>query len=399
MAKTVIRAAHFRNVGHGVGYITMSFPSSKIATEVIQATTIKYCKMLRFTRSFSRSAASSANYGFIGLGQMGQHMARHIYAHLEPLDKLYVYDTVPQATLAFIDTVTSQKPNTRNQLVSVDSIADFVEGVDSQLDYIVTMVPEGQHVKGVIKELVQTYKKNPQSASTTFLDSSTIDIPTSIEVHNYVKEQLPSFDFIDTPVSGGVAGARKASLSFMLSRMTHEEITPGLTKLLNFMGKNIFPCGSKHGAGLAAKLSNNYLLAVTNLAVADSFQLAKSFDLNLQQYAKLVAVSTGKSWASVDNCPIPGVYPKDSNLPADDGYKGGFITKLTKKDLVLATDCAASYGRFLYLGDISKKWYLKACEREDLSSRDLGVLYEWLGELEQKNGEVVDTKTSEKFKI
>lgn len=355
--------------------------------------------MLRFTRSFSRASVCSANYGFIGLGQMGQHMARHIYAHLEPLDKLYVYDTVPQATSAFVDTVTSQNPESKQQLVALDKISAFVNDVDSQLDFIVTMVPEGKHVKGVIQELVELYKNAPQHSTTTFLDSSTIGIPDSREVHEYVKRELPSFDFIDTPVSGGVAGARKASLSFMLSRKTHEEISPGLTKLLNYMGKNIFPCGDKHGAGLAAKLSNNYLLAVTNLAVADSFQLAKSFDLNLQQYAKLVAVSTGKSWASVDNCPIPDVYPKDANLPADDGYKGGFITKLTKKDLVLATECAQSADRFLYLGEISKKWYLKACEREDLGSRDLGVLFEWLGELEEKNGQVVDTKTSETFKI
>lgn len=355
--------------------------------------------MLRFSRSFSRAAVCSANYGFIGLGQMGQHMARHIYAHLEPLDKLYVYDTVPQATSAFVESVTSQRPETKNQLVPLDKISAFVNDVDSQLDYIVTMVPEGKHVKGVIEELVESYKNSPQAASTTFLDSSTIGIPDSREIHEYVKKELPAFDFIDTPVSGGVAGARKATLSFMLSRKTHEEVAPSLTKLLNYMGKNIFPCGSKHGAGLAAKLSNNYLLAVTNLAVADSFQLAKSFELNLQQYAKLVAVSTGKSWASVDNCPIPDVYPKDANLPADDGYKGGFITKLTKKDLVLATSCAESYDRFLFLGDVSRKWYLKACEREDLGNRDLGVLFEWLGELEEKNGEIVDTKTLETFKI
>lgn len=330
---------------------------------------------------------------------MGQHMARHIYAHLERLDKLYVYDDVPKVTSTFLETNTNQIPELKSQLVALDSVASFVDGVDSQLDFIVTMVPEGKHVKGVVEELVETYKKNPRTSKTTFLDSSTIDIPTSIEIHKYVKEQLPDFDFIDTPVSGGVAGARKASLSFMLSRRAHEDIDPGLTKLLNYMGKNIFPCGSKHGAGLAAKLSNNYLLAVTNLAVADSFQLAKAFDLNLKQYAKLVAVSTGKSWASVDNCPIPGVYPPESNLPADDGYQGGFITKLTKKDLVLATDCAGSYDRFLYLGEISRKWYLKACEREDLANRDLGVLYEWLGELEEQEGKIVDTKTSERFTV
>lgn len=356
------------------------------------------------TRSFGVRALSSsspimADYGFIGLGQMGQHMAKHIYNSLLPLDKLYVYDTVPEAVSQFVDAVTAENPRSKDSLVALSSIPEFVTKADKQLDFIVTMVPEGKHVKGVVEELVKAYKSTPQTSSTTILDSSTIDIQTSSEVHDYVKKELPEYDFIDTPVSGGVAGARKATLSFMLSRESHEDVSPPLTTLLNIMGKNIFPCGKKHGSGLAAKLSNNYLLAVTNLAVADSFQLAKAFNLNLQHYAKLVAVSTGKSWASVDNCPIPDVYPKESNLPADVGYKGGFITKLTKKDLVLATDCAQSANRSLYLGDVSRKWYLKACEREDLANRDLGVLYEWLGELEEHDGKVFDTKTAEKFKI
>lgn len=354
---------------------------------------------LRAVRGLSTSAPALADYGFIGLGQMGQHMARHIYNLMEPLDSLYVYDTSPAAVEAFIKTVAPQNPPCKDKLKALSTVSEFATNVSSPLDYIVTMVPEGKHVKGVIEELVEAYSKRDNTAPTVFLDSSTIDIPTSVEIHNYVKEKLPDFDFIDTPVSGGVAGARKASLSFMLSRKTAQDVSPSLTKLFNIMGKNIFPCGENHGSGLAAKLSNNYLLAVTNLAVADSFQLAKAFNLNLKEYAKLVSVSTGKSWASVDNCPIPGAYPTEDNLPADVGYEGGFITKLTKKDLVLATDCAKSADRFLYLGDISKRWYLKACEREDLANRDLGVLYEWLGELEKKDEQVVDTKTSEKFNL
>lgn len=350
-------------------------------------------------RGFASTVHRSADYGFIGLGLMGQYMAKHIYNSLKPQDKLYVYDVVPESIKTFVNTVSKENPASKAKLVALSSVSDFAKKVDSQLDFVVTMVPEGKHVKGIVEELVLAYKALPTSSSTTFLDSSTIDIPTSVEIHNYVKKNLPSFDFIDTPVSGGVAGARKASLSFMLSRETHEDVSPALTTLLSMMGKNIFPCGSKHGSGLAAKLSNNYLLAVTNLAVADSFQLAKAFNLNLQQYAKLVAVSTGKAWASVDNCPIPGVYPKEHNLPADDGYKGGFITKLTKKDLVLATDCARSADRMLYLGEISRKWYLQACEREDIGARDLGVLFEWLGDLEERNGAVYDKKTTKKFKL
>lgn len=350
-------------------------------------------------RGFSTSTPRYANYGFIGLGLMGKHMAGHIYNGLKPGDKLYVYDVLPQSTQTFVETATKENPASKEALVALSSLSNFATEVDAPLDFIVTMVPEGKHVKGVVEELVHAYRQLPTAAKTTFLDSSTIEISTSMEIHKYVKNSLPSCDFIDTPVSGGVAGARKATLSFMLSRKTHDDVSPALKTLLNMMGKNIFPCGENHGSGLAAKLSNNYLLAVTNLAVADSFQLAKAFQLNLQQYAKLVAVSTGKAWASVDNCPIPGVYPKEANLPADDGYKGGFITKLTKKDLVLATNCARSANRMLFLGELSRKWYLKACEREDLGSRDLAVFFEWLGELEERDGAIVDTKTSEKFEI
>ena len=339
-------------------------------------------------RCLSTSLLRMTNYGFIGLGEMGQHMGRHIYNKLEPDDKLYVYDLEPANTKKFVDTVTEVSPANKKLVVPLESISDFVHKVDSQLEFIMTMVPEGKHVKSVVEELVQNYKKcatDISGVSTTFLDSSTVDIPTSIEVHKYVKQQIPDFDFIDTPVSGGVAGARKGTLSFMLSRETHEDMSPSLTSLLSKMGTNIFPCGKNHGTGLAAKLSNNYLLAVTNLAVADSFQLAKSFGLDMKNYAKLVSVSTGKSWASVDNCPIKGAYPKENDLPADRDFHGGFITKLTRKDLVLATQSATSNNRFLFLGEVGKKWYDKACEREDLATKDLSVLYEWLEELSEKD--------------
>lgn len=343
--------------------------------------------MLRFSRTFTTSTINRTRYGFIGLGQMGQHMAKHIYNNLEPTDRLYVYDTNDKAANTFVDSVTSTKADTNHQLKALKLIPEFITDVEPQLDFIITMVPEGKHVKGVISDLVETYKlTNPPrlelGKGITFIDSSTIDIPTSVDVHRYVRSELPHFDFIDAPVSGGTAGARRATLSFMLSRANQEAVSEPLRKLLGYMGKNIFPCGSKHGVGLAAKLSNNYLLAVTNLAVADSFQLANSFGLDLKEYAKLVSVLTGKSWASVDNCPIPGVYPKEMKLPADDNYEGGFVTKLTRKDLVLATECAKANNRFLYLGDIGRHWYDRACDRPQYANRDLGVLYEWLGHLE-----------------
>lgn len=329
-------------------------------------------------RSFSTTTSWQKNYGFIGLGQMGRHMAKHIYTNLGAEDHLYVHDVSPTVTDEFLTTV-KQLPS-QCGVTKLNEVAQFGA---QPMDFIVTMVPEGSHVSLVVQQLAQSAPKDPK-ITTTIIDSSTIDIPTSIEINGFVKNSMPSFTFMDAPVSGGVAGARKALLSFMVSRATVEEVPADLAALLRTMGTNIFACGPHHGAGLAAKLSNNYLLAVTNLAVADSFQLAKSFGLDLHNYAKLVAVSTGKSWASVDNCPIPGAYP-DNNLPADDDYNGGFVTKLTRKDLVLARESAAKNHRFLYLGDVSKFWYDKACEGE-LADKDLAVLYKWLGEIEENQG-------------
>lgn len=343
------------------------------------------------SRGFTSSSLIRANYGFIGLGQMGQHMARHIYEKLDLSDQLYVYDVSASAADKFVQEVTAKKPEHLSSLTKLTSISQFVS-IDKPFDFIITMVPEGKHVKAVIEELVTLYEKSSSDHATTFLDSSTIDIPTSRDIHTFVRSKLATFDFIDTPVSGGVAGARKATLSFMLSRDDDDAITPSLRKLLDKMGKNIFPCGAKHGSGLAAKLSNNYLLGITNLATADSFQLAKSFGLDLKKYAKLVAVSTGKSWASVDNCPIPGVYP-ENNLPSDVDYDGGFITKLTRKDLVLATECAKQNQRFLYLGDIGRFWYDKACEHPDIANKDLAVLFKWLGTIDENSGnQILDQK-------
>lgn len=70
-------------------------------------------------------------------------------------------------------------------------------------------------------------------------------------------------------------------------------------------------------------------------------------------------------------------------MPADVDFAGGFVTKLTRKDLVLATESAKFNNRFLFLGDVGKYWYDEACKREDLANRDLGVLFEWLGEVKK----------------
>lgn len=317
-------------------------------------------------RAFSTSAPVLTNYGFIGLGQMGQHMSRHVHSKLKPEDKLFVFDVHAPAIEAAIS---NTKEHGHQQMYAATSIAD----VGSKSDVVFTMLPEGKHVKAVIQEIVES-KKTP----TMFVDSSTIDIPTSKEISKLVKEANAG-DYLDAPVSGGAMGARDGTLSFMIGREGPKLTDDRLQFLFDAMGSRIFFMG-QISLGLAAKLANNYLLALTNIATADSFNLARSFGLDMAVYAELVSKSTGNSWASATNCPVPGV---KAGVPSNEGYKGGFATKLTRKDMVLAYESAKSIKQPLFLGAIGKQIYDKACERKDLADRDLAVLYEWLGE---KNG-------------
>lgn len=78
---------------------------------------------------------------------MGQHMARHIYAKLDRDDNLYVYDINPLASEKFINL--NEQVKGSEGLKQLSSIESFVNEVDEQLDFIVTMVPEGNHVKEI----------------------------------------------------------------------------------------------------------------------------------------------------------------------------------------------------------------------------------------------------------
>lgn len=316
---------------------------------------------LSTARFFSATPRPLATYAVVGLGQMGQHMLRHIHERLDAEDRLLVNDVNEGAIAATLEAV---KPHPR-QAASGASLAQIAK----EADCIVTMLPEGKHVRGVVEELVKLRGKN--SRPLVISDSSTIDIPTSLAL----TEAMPfPHEFVDAPVSGGMMGARDGTLSFMVGRSSNSN--PLLAKVWDAMGSRVFFCG-KPGAGLAAKLANNYLLALTNVATADSFQLARLLGLDMQTYAKIVATLTGKLWALDTNCPIAGVR---EGVPSNVGYKGGFATKLTRKDLLLACGAAESVGQPLFLGAIGLEIYNKACERKELADRDLAVFYEWLGE-------------------
>jgi 3-hydroxyisobutyrate dehydrogenase len=156
---------------------------------------------------------------------------------------------------------------------------------------------------------------------------------------------------VDAPVSGGTGGAKGATLTFMCGG--DDKAFAAAKPVLEKMGKRIVHCGGG-GAGQAAKICNNMILAVSMIAVGEAFALAEKLGLSHQALFDVVSTSSGQCWALTSYCPVPGPVPTS---PANSGYKPGFAAALMVKDLTLAQDAAKATGAATPLGKHAQEIY------------------------------------------
>jgi 3-hydroxyisobutyrate dehydrogenase len=181
------------------------------------------------------------------------------------------------------------------------------------------------------------------------MDCSTIDIDSARAVHTSAKDA--GFDFLDAPVSGGVGGAEAGTLTFMCggSDAAFERAKP----ILEQMGKRIVLAGGA-GAGQAAKICNNMLLAISMIGTCEAFVLAEKLGLDAQKLFDIASTSSGQCWSLTTYCPVPGPVP---TAPSNRDYVGGFATALMLKDLKLALSAAQSSGATTPLGAEAAQLY------------------------------------------
>ena len=121
------------------------------------------------------------------------------------------------------------------------------------------------------------------------------------------------------------------------------------------MAGKIIHCGAA-GAGQAAKVCNNMVLAVQQIAIGEAFVLAEKLGLSAQSLFDVITGATGNCWAVHTNCPVPGPVPTS---PANNDFKPGFATALMNKDLGLAMDAVSSTGSVAPLGSHAAEIYAK----------------------------------------
>lgn len=308
-------------------------------------------------------------------------MAKNLLKSLTNNDELHIFDVSEHAISTFTSVQTSVP------IYSEKSVGDLAQ----KSDIIISMLPAPKHVDLVYNEIFQALDS---SSNKVFIESSTIDIATSLK-HAKTAHNL-GFFFFDAPVSGGVVGATNGSLTFMVGGGPLDDPSPqsqppssqsikvyknDVTPTLSAMGTNIVPCGGP-GLGLAAKLSNNYLLALTNIACSESFALAKALGLSLPLYSKIVASSTGRCWSSDVNNPVPDIL---ASAPSSRHYLNGFGVQLMKKDLGLAIDAAKQTNLPLLLADSALDVYSDVEKVEDFKDKDMSVIYQYIDQLRLKN--------------
>jgi 3-hydroxyisobutyrate dehydrogenase len=264
---------------------------------------------------------------FIGLGNMGGPMAANLVkAGHNVLGVDLVAELCEAAAAAGV------------------TIAGGAGEAVAKADVIVTMLPAGKHVLAVWSEIAGAAKPGA-----LMIDSSTIDVESSRKAHALAEAKGALS--IDAPVSGGVGGAKGATLTFMCGGT---EVAFATAKpILEKMGKRIVHCGAA-GAGQAAKICNNMILGATMIVTCEAFVLAEKLGLSAQALFDVASTSSGQSWSLTSYCPAPGPVPAS---PANNGYKPGFAAALMLKDLKLAQEAALASGANTPLGAAAAQLY------------------------------------------
>jgi 3-hydroxyisobutyrate dehydrogenase len=291
-----------------------------------------------------------ATIGFIGLGNMGAPMAANL---LKAGHQVTGFDIVPALA--------------QRLAANGGRVAGSVAEAAASGELVITMLPAGAQVHSVYLGDRGVLSKAGKTA--LLIDCSTIDVETARAVSTAAAKA--GFDMLDAPVSGGVAGAEAASLTFMVGG--ESDVFARAQPVLAAMGRTIVHAGPA-GNGQAAKICNNMILGVSMIAVCEAFSLAERLGVSAQTLFDIAAKSSGQCWAMTSYCPVPGPVPSS---PANREYAPGFTAAMMLKDLRLAQQAAGSVAAAAPLGAAAANLYQLFVE-EGTAGLDFSAIYRLL---------------------
>jgi len=249
----------------------------------------------------------TTDYGFIGVGRMGGHMARRLLAAGHSLT---VFDTSKEAT---------------DELAkSGAQVASSALEVTNATEVAFLSLPTPDVVQKVCSGLTGAKKAK------IIADCST----TGPRVARIAQAELAKhgITYVDVPVSGGMKGAKDGTLAVMVSgpKAAYEK----LENVLKNFGK-VFFCGEGAGQAQVMKLANNLLAAAVIVLSSEAIAMGVKAGLNARQMCDIINAGSGRNSATQDKFPR-------SVLPGT--FDFGFATGLSYKDVRLCLEEADAQG-------------------------------------------------------
>lgn len=234
------------------------------------------------------------NIAFLGLGAIGRPMAARIAAAGLPLT---VWNRTESRAEEFAREHAARRATTP---------ADAARGAD----VILTCLPTSRDVAGLLDGADGLLAGMRQGS--TLVDCTSGDPATSRSIGSRLAER--GIGFIDAPVSGGVTGAQKGTLTIMVGG--DAAVLDRVRPVLETVGQKIVHCGDV-GAGDAVKAINNAFLATHILAAAEGLAALVKLGVNPKVALDVINASSGRSNASMNLFPervVTRAFPRTFRL-------------------------------------------------------------------------------------
>ena len=274
--------------------------------------------------------------GFVGLGAMGAHMARSLQR---------------AGLLTGVWNRTAEKAKALAAELHCLAFANLTE-LAGNCEAVVICVSADEDLRAVVADLEPGLSPNM-----IVMDCSTVGAASARALHKEL--DALGVGFLDCPVSGGVEGARLATLAIMVGG--DEPVFRRAQPILQAMGKNVAYLGAS-GSGQAAKATNQIMCAGIIQAVGEAMAFAHAEGLPLDELIELLGKGAGSSWYFVNRAPFM----------AHNSFPAGFRVRLHAKDLRICRDMAAQRGAQLPLVESTLAQYaqliIQGFGDEDISS-------------------------------
>ena len=249
-----------------------------------------------------------ATVAFIGLGNMGGNMCRHLIAAGH---QLRVFARREDAMTPYVEL----------GAIATNSPAEAAQGADFVFTNVTATADVESVLLGAGSGVIET-----AAPGTIICDFSTIDATATRAIAAQLAER--EIGFMDCPVSGGTKAAEAGTLTIMVGGT--DEHMARARPLLEKLGTNIFHMGNV-GDGQVTKACNQIVQVVAIQGIAEAMLYAEVNDVDLHKVVE--ALMSGFAGSKMLGLMGPKMAARD--------FAAGIEARLHHKDFGLVADAAA----------------------------------------------------------